>query len=773
MAMNTISAYYDHLQNWTSKTSAQLGSRLVTLLSDPLTSKTFVQNSHYLSYALLASAATTVLLVSYILLRKHPPAPAPTPVILVSPPVEPEPPPPAPPPAPFQIESIAAQLARPASPPPVPFLAPEPIAVEVPVEAPPPPPPSIGDRIVLGARRAVVNVRDPTKWFKYRYTLRTMKESTQDLPLNTNEELVRTLTHPEQYPTADDQYRAFVLQLREDAVSYPSPLVSRLAYERFAGVKLYSYCRDLIHDITGELPSDLTLDTFETELRERNKKLDNLPVEKSMPSIVRVWNKLKGWINVWFDPTLNSNLPFWACSFTWAGRAVKVLRHGVPVIHHNVGGVVAFLVGWIPFVGRIVTGYIPPKPPQITPDYIAFIEEAGRRDENILHVCFENGKKASIGDESSRVEARMSLVRYNNFFPLALRLDGDFYKPRNFQPETIEGLKRAFKEQLAGTLDTTGFSIPPKCNLTPGKIDELLNEVEALYFPHPTIESLPYHQSFILFSYAHIVLYLCKSLNISILEAFCKDDIDRGNAFKAILTLHTLYLTGEINSENLTRVLVNTLAPPAIVKKQGIIASREMYIYQALQILRDAYNLSPRPQIRAIADIQEQFSYDVHETDNYGFLFLGSAAGTWAEYQEFLDQKVWSLPEPQDLRGEQNKETIRSWIAERRVDADRLRAYLTQQGMTEDEAWKVMGYLPNARDQTIDRLKRLFGNESLRFSIDEFDPTFRFTVIEGKTEVTSNYKIIDRDLRTKGDIQSTAIIDHREGSVQFEFSLLS
>ncbi len=203
-----------------------------------------------------------------------------------------------------------------------------------------------------------------------------------------------------------------------------------------------------------------------------------------------------------------------------------------------------------------------------------------------------------MGDENARVQARLKLASYKNFFPLALRLDGKFFHPKNYQSQIIDTFKANFSKDLFGEFKETGFCVPDKARLkgfTPEAFSDIMSEVHKLYFKsQDTLDSLGEYQTFILFTYAHMTLSLLDTLDISILEAHCKDDIDRGGAFKAILTLHYLYLSGNLTPASLENLMVNIIAAPFIVKGQPIIKSRVVFIKHALEVLKRV-NTKPVP----------------------------------------------------------------------------------------------------------------------------------------------------------------------------------
>ncbi len=410
---------------------------------------------------------------------------------------------------------------------------------------------------------------------------------------------------------AEQHYYNFVVALRKGCelfknntqgpcitwVAHPCiTWVAHLCYVRFAGLRLYRYCEELVTSVSGPFKS-LSLENFWEELQARNAVIKKkMETESYYSSFKRVSTKARGFANIGFDPLSGSNIPYIYGQFCELNRVVTILRHGVPVEQTE----------GIAFAFRAFQGWAGNSIPPINPDYQVFIDTALAKKQNILHLIFEDGDLKVVGDESARVQARLELAKERtNFFPIALRLDGKFFHPKNYQSEPIRIVKSTFSENLFGKLEITGFgmSVRTRQKFTPKHFSEIMEEVHELYFKdHLILKSLGEYQAFILFTYAHMTLSLLDILDISILEAHCKDDIDRGGAFKAILILHYLYLTGKLKdstAESLQNIMVNIIAAPFIVKEQPIIDSRAMFIKHALEVLQRVVETKPIPdQVR-------------------------------------------------------------------------------------------------------------------------------------------------------------------------------
>ena len=272
------------------------------------------------------------------------------------------------------------------------------------------------------------------------------------------------------------------------------------------------------------------------------------------------------------------------------------------------------------------------------------------RDENILHVILEDGKKKRIGDESNRVKARLELDnQHKNFFPIALSLDGKFFERHDEakdKEESIENLKQRLKDRLFSSqedqLENTGFCVPQKlrdaCKLNE-HIDTLLKEVQDIYFSDKkTIKTQAEHQAFLILSYVHIILFICWKMDIKILEALCKDDKDRGNVIKTTLKLHFLYLTDQINHENLTSALAHALARPFILQKGPIVKSRFVLLDRVLPVINAAHDKVRVPKTTVFGnDPVKTASYRVDKPRNQTIYPKNATSKTIEEYQAFLE----------------------------------------------------------------------------------------------------------------------------------------
>lgn len=520
-----------------------------------------------------------------------------------------------------------------------------------------------------------------TKWTKYRLIQEQLgkfadgkiKKLTNDNSgvdgkiITTWNSLVDALLEPTHFETPDDQYRQTVKCLRkmrrllkettQDKFADQRKFIKELSYIRFAGIKLFPYCHQIVEYASGRLlPLHLTLSNFQEEYTKFTTLLKDPAPSTAMNPFARNKNKAKGFFNIGFDPNLKtSNIPYRDGKISVNGRSTLLVWHGTPVEQHDPWGslfdVAASVLKRIPVVGDWIGESNPlSRTPTINADYPAFIEAAAEKGENILHVILEDGKKKRVGDESNRVKARLELGnQHENFFPIALSLDGKFFERHDDfkdKEETIENLKNRLKNRLLsdnvkGQLEETGFCVPQKlrdaCKLNE-HIDTLLKEVQDIYFSgKENITTQAEHQAFLILSYVHIILFICWKMDIKILEALCKDDKDRGNVIKTTLKLHFLYLTGQINHENLTSVLAHALARPFILQKGPIIKSRFALLDRVIPVINAAHNIVPVPKTLVFGKPVESASYRVDKARNQTIYPKNAPSKTVEEYQAFLE----------------------------------------------------------------------------------------------------------------------------------------
>ncbi len=422
-----------------------------------------------------------------------------------------------------------------------------------------------------------------TKEMKYSYVIDSLKKIAP--PIRTDEKSVELykFIHAA-YTDARKHYQTFVQMLREGLQHDPeNAWLKNVALHRFAGIRLDQYCQGLVEMATGSFDEPLTLNNFREELDRRNRLAHSLPSKHSISRVTRGWQSLKGVMGIKFDPSAKFNVPYVYGDLNLDGRKITMLRHGVPISHHNPAGFLQRLFGRKQSI------------PEVTPDYFAFKDQA---PGNILQIVLENGDTHVFDSESPRVQARLAL-HGNNLYAIALRMNGDFVEPKSYMPKTLTQTKAALREQMLGTFEKTRFSLPDNIGNKEQLIDAAMNLVEQFYFSGYNDKQLTQaeFQSFIFLTYADLTLKLCRELNIRYLEAPCKDDIDRGGAFKAILKLHALHLDANDNvlspeetSKKLQEIMVSLIAAPIIVAKRGIVDERIKFVRNVVAQIPDIEN---------------------------------------------------------------------------------------------------------------------------------------------------------------------------------------
>lgn len=433
-----------------------------------------------------------------------------------------------------------------------------------------------------------------SKEMKYSYffanMLRHLQDAKLDLPEESDEPLIAKciqiqdiICSPEGYKNARLQYHAFVEALREAidlAKNYDSSneyvqWLNGIALARFADIDLREYCVGLVQTVSGDLDTPLTLDNFWDEFQRRNGRIKKMPSKYKFSSFVNWLQKFRSHANVDFDPLARSNVPYiYGPVTTLREHRVVALRHGAPVRHNDPRGLIE----------RLFKSKRAPKVPPVTSDYLAF---AGQ-DKTILHIILENGDQERA-DESARVRARLGIPG-ENFHKMALRMNGKFVDPKEFSGLSMDRMKARFKAELKGPFEKTKFSLPAAVEDKDEFIDAAMKVVQETYFRDTNyFYTKEEYQAFIFLTYAEMTLTLCEELRIDYLEAACKDDIDRGGAFKAILTLHALRQRGELTPKALEEIMVNLVAAPLIVAKRAIIPSRGLFVKNVIDVMRRAY----------------------------------------------------------------------------------------------------------------------------------------------------------------------------------------
>lgn len=478
------------------------------------------------------------------------------------------------------------------------------------------------------------------KQMKYRHTLahfyhlatsgkglelynRVHKSKTDPALRNKCVQLYEILNQPEKY-SVRDQYNGFIDALCDAARSLNAESdaafrewIHFLSYNRYTGVSLAGYYKSLVVSSLGKIP-ELNLDNFGDVLSELNHKAEALSGKKGLSAVPRAAQQLLGHLS-FKDFGKGPNIPAHYGQLKIDGKTINIIRHGTPISQNS-----------LPFFRTI----------EIKPDYTAFLEAANEKDEKLLHVILENAipKPYAKGDESERVKPRLDLDKHRNVYTLALRFDGDFVQPKNYAARPIENLKKAFTDQMFGK--DTGYVVPAKLNFSQERFNEIMDKVLNEFFAGKAqLDTLEEHQAFIALTYAEMIFSLCKSLDISYLEALCKDDKDRGGVMKAVIVLLHLYRTGKFKkgqekqlAKALEELMANIVAIPLTITKDAIIESRCAYIKNVLNVLRETVAKGSEP-----AGAYEG-NFNVQSDPYQRVVPMGGTCRTKQEYVQFLQQ---------------------------------------------------------------------------------------------------------------------------------------
>lgn len=298
--------------------------------------------------------------------------------------------------------------------------------------------------------------------------------------------------------------------------------------------------------------------TLENDIMAIHKKTDSRELEGS---VARGVNKFLACVNL-FDPHLNGNLPFHVGSLTIKGQKTEILRHAVPTNE-------AFAV-------------------TITEEYMAFLEQCKKNEEQVLYCCLLNPDKS---DEKPRIEILTSLQStsspYKNTFHFAkFPLDGDLeeialkgpeeehfttlidYK-KNIQAEIIKatsiaieldrtgqfifsnGIKKTVRENYAKALDWSFEQVALSNNL-----DDIEKKQVMMMLFCTTLKHTIFAEN-----------------KINYYNNTCKDAIDRGAAHLISDLIVNGVLTDSLEANKHTiRVLAS--APAFIAKTQAVLKDR-------------------------------------------------------------------------------------------------------------------------------------------------------------------------------------------------------
>ncbi|MDP1836352.1 MAG: hypothetical protein Q8K75_10565 [Chlamydiales bacterium] len=352
---------------------------------------------------------------------------------------------------------------------------------------------------------------------------------------------------------------------------------------RFQGNRMYEYCENLVTKaMRYRSPSDAANLPFEQQFH----AIDNLSPEFAANRLAVNFGKLKGTINVNFDPHRETNTPYANYSFDYAGKERTNLRFGTPT--------------W--------EGYW--YSASVVPEFKAFLDALKLEGKKHLYINLQNRNPKYIGDESGRCNALEKLaVEYpETFFIATFAQDSRFYKQSEQYKDmdVAHQFLAAFEDQMFVD-PKSGFHFSK--NLMHGEnrkiLTDALHDVHREVFGGRDKLSLAERQAFIEIAYSLMTLRLLEISGADTYNLSCKDAIDRGGKCSSLL----FYIAGLLNDmtndlDFKQEHMTVTHAPALIVKKQAIIHSRRERLLQALNILmhvnaeglKDLYNVG-QPEV--------------------------------------------------------------------------------------------------------------------------------------------------------------------------------
>ncbi len=428
---------------------------------------------------------------------------------------------------------------------------------------------------------------------------------------------ISALTNFEGYPSIRSQYAHHLIHLR-DALSNPAKeqfprakqILEDLCHTKYTGVYMYPHLENFVLKALSAPQSSLyhlpilTLENLATSIGQANERLITVPPAFRKRLIAKEFEKFQGTVGLGFDPTATANTPWVHSKVSFSheqneAREIAILRHGTPTIDPSFFGLLgreaANMVGKIPGlsgVAEVIRDYS--SRAEVIPEYKGFLN-SGKR---VLYVNHQESDDQEIHGEADRSRAIQALEQtYPNFHYLALPMDGHLWEKNNLTPAQFKhDVLTALKERREG------FALPAAYQ----EIDaeELWEKVQALYFNNQEPNSLQEKQDFLMIFYSYLKTSLMIRLNVSYMNASCKDDKDRGNASKLVdQMIRAVQTNTETDPTVLGEIFFSALAP-FIIKNEAIIPKR---LNLALNVFNRIANLTPEQRERIRSDLVEGY----------------------------------------------------------------------------------------------------------------------------------------------------------------------
>lgn len=372
------------------------------------------------------------------------------------------------------------------------------------------------------------------------------------------------------------------LQLKKEGSDYDPGLdiLLRCCEASYSDVHMYPFFAELVEIVirAGETELQATSSTFEQpDVSEAEfLSINAIPKEMGANRLGVDIRKLRGTLNIGFDPRLQSNLPSVSYDVSIATakgtKPVRCLRMGSPTQENTLS-----------------------PEAEIIPTFRSFLQSRQAQAKKHLYISLQRNWYTAISNEKARTDAISSLQQEfsDSFFLAILDQDSSFYRQSQEHSETSSAT--AFKENFVFQMtspDENGFYFPPAW-LGEARFTALLqSSVEFIHqavfggTPNLTVQE---RLDFIELAYAVIELNLVQYSDADTFNLTCKDGIDRAGKSNALLFRMLLILGGQDqNPLQRRRAKVLTHAPAFTVKKQAIVSSRRARLLPVLARLEDA-----------------------------------------------------------------------------------------------------------------------------------------------------------------------------------------
>jgi hypothetical protein len=403
----------------------------------------------------------------------------------------------------------------------------------------------------------------------------------------------------------DNLRKALTIGPDLDALNETHTILRHLCHYKFTQVQMYPFFEDFISKALRapqregdgyEVPK-LRFSNLAVSIFDANQRLGSIPPEYQQTVMAKQAKKLLGTLGLSFDPTADSNTP-WIHSLqtiefgVGQTKIITVLRHGTPTQDPNITN---FLAREVANIARsLAPNWISHlRQAKVIAEYEAHLQaDPSKMTLYVNHQEHDEQKEHALHGEGDRSLAIQELEqKFNNFFFLALPLDGYFWKQSNL-PDDAEALINAL--HTSALKGTHGFALPAKAKQLGGNLEadigDILRKVHSLYFEKKGYLEFKERKVFIMLFYSELKDYFKMALGIDFIVSACKDNKDRGNASAIVDMVKNLVKLKKQNDEEALQEIFFTALAPFIIKNEFIIHERIML---ALDVINFFHYLSP------------------------------------------------------------------------------------------------------------------------------------------------------------------------------------